>query len=97
MSFRTVLHEVNIEKDTLLDLFFGQGNLLLTLPNEEHNVIINEFGNHRIVRIANHVFDVKGFSKAKDIPLVDGRASIEHHRGEVISCTLELRIHDNFE
>lgn len=79
MSFSTLYHEISLNKDQLLNLFLGQGDLLLTLYNQKP-ITIKEFCDRSNLRhvdeVMIHEAKIHGQSEDPNLSHVDGKVTI---------------------
>lgn len=100
MSFQTMYHEVNVNRDQLLNLFLHQGDLLIQL--EGQNIIIDEINNLGIHNVVDgvKVYDLKirGDSDKPSVSYVDGRGALMAIKdSKAFSLKLELQLQDQFD
>ena len=99
MSYQTVSYEVRIDKDQLLNLFLGQGDLTVTL--EYQTIIIDNISRQVSSGEGDeefHIVEVRGVSDDPDIMCVDGTGLLKPVTGsQAFSLTLELRLEDHFD
>lgn len=102
MSFETVNHEVSIDREDLLNLLLGQGNLPIMLYEKEP-ITITRFTDQHVVREERGVkiFEAKIWGTSKDPYLshIDGKVTITPiiHREGIFDCAFELHLQDHFE
>ena len=100
MSFQTLYHEVSINKDQLLNLFLGRGDLLITLAS--HKITLNAFNDRNLLRVGNgvdlHSVKIRGVSDDQTVAYVDGKGTIKPTtNNETFKLSLELHLQDYFE
>lgn len=99
MSYQTLHYEVRIDKEQLLNLFLGQGNLIITA--EEQTIILN--GINRQVSSGEdgeefHIVEISGVSDNPNVTNVDGTGALKPVVGsQAFTLTLDLRLQDRYE
>ena len=101
MGFQTLYYEVSINKDQLLNLFLGQGDLQLNLY-EQKPIILKEFSDRQILRevdgVTIHEAKIRGVSEAQYVAYIDGKVTITPaQNGEAFICEFKLQLQDYFE
>ncbi len=100
MSFQTMHYEVNINRDQLLNLFLGHGDVTFQLAGQ--NITINDLSDRNIRRVNNGVeaFSVKiqGVSDNPNVAYIDGFGAVVPIKdSEELKLTLELHLQDHFD
>lgn len=100
MSFETVPCEIRINRDQLLDLFLGYGDLLIQLEGQK--VTINKIKNHGIHNVVDGVdlfdIEIRGDSDKPSISYVDGTGTLTPiGNNESFKLSLKLQLQDQWE
>lgn len=100
MSYQTVLYEVRIDRDQLLKLFLGHGDLLITL--EGHTTTVEEISDRHVICELNgvelHSVKIHGVSDDPEVTCVDGIGILKPVVGsQAFTLSLELHLQDRFE
>jgi hypothetical protein len=98
MSHRTLLHDMEINKDKLLDLFLNRGEVIIDL--EDQTITLLGISNRQLQveddGIQIHTVNIIGTSSSKSISHVDGKGTIKILSSvtDQFKLSLELHLHD---
>jgi hypothetical protein len=101
MSYQTLFYEVSVGKEELLDLFLGQGSLLITKDGQ--TTTVQEIGDRHLQyeedEVELHNIKILGISDQKGVGYVDGKGTLKHFKNnsEVYILDLELHLQDNYD
>lgn len=101
MSYRTAFYEVSVSRDQLLDLFFGRGNLLITL--EEQTITLQKIYDLILMRDGEggelYSTKIEGISDNPHVTAVDGVGTLElsNHNTNIFILDLILHLQDDWE
>ncbi|KKT54332.1 MAG: hypothetical protein UX08_C0020G0003 [Candidatus Collierbacteria bacterium GW2011_GWB1_45_35] len=101
MSYRTLNYEVSVDRDKLLDLFLGRGNLLITLDGQTTTLQrIYDLGFLRDLDDREfYSAKIEGVSDAPNITEVDGKCTLAllNFNRDIFILNLELHLQDQYE
>ncbi|KKT49195.1 MAG: hypothetical protein UW41_C0010G0034 [Candidatus Collierbacteria bacterium GW2011_GWC2_44_18] len=101
MSFRTEYYSTSVNRDILLDLFLGRGNLIIHVGGQTTTIQrIYDLNLHRDLNDGELAgVKIEGDSDEPRITEVDGKATVKlfNHNQDIFILDLELHLQDAWE